>query len=80
MIMMGKGGMRRSAAIRNACKFKTTTVFHMKFIQGLHNSEQGITVVSECLTQSSIYLNSIFTVRPELKLTAVWAEQILWNL
>lgn len=49
MIMMGKGGMRRSAAICNACKFKTTTVFHMKFIQGLHHSEQGITYLNVLL-------------------------------
>lgn len=67
--------MRQSAAIHNAHKFKTTTVFHMEFIQGWHSNGLGNTAVSEHLTQSSTHLNSkkitFGAVRPELKLTGV---------
>lgn len=34
MIMMSKDEMKQSAAIHNAHKFKTSTAFHMEFIQG----------------------------------------------
>lgn len=74
---MCKGETRQSAALHNAHKFKTTTIFRMEFIQGSHNSELGITVVSEHLTQSNIYLNNnkkkltSGAARPELKLTGV---------
>jgi len=50
MITMGEDRMRQSSTIHNAHKFRITSVFHAKFIQGLHSCEQDITVDSEHLT------------------------------